>query len=339
MTAPATVVASWPWRALVVAEARGADGDAVLARVGLRRDALTARSGRVPLDRHVALLDTLADDLGDPGFGLDVGARADPSDFGLVGLLGESSDLLGEALRAVKRYDALANDGSAMDVWVEGDRAFVREAHGRDGAPLPVVAAEATLAYYAATIRRLTGVERPLLEVRLAHARHPGWTPAREAIFGAPIRFDRGEHRLVLPAALLEAPLATARPGLARELAPVVDRLHGELPARGDLVDRARARLAGALRDGRGVEPLGALARALGVSPRSLQRALAARGLAYRALVDGARRDRARALLVRPELTLDAVAEGVGFADVRALRRACARWFGASPARLRRPGG
>ncbi len=71
------------------------------------------------------------------------------------------------------------------------------------------------------------------------------------------------------------------------------------------------------------------VARALALSPRSLQRRLAEEGTTWRDLVDRVRRDRAAALLAEG-LSRKAVAARLGFADARALRGALHRW-GMSP--------
>jgi AraC-like DNA-binding protein len=67
------------------------------------------------------------------------------------------------------------------------------------------------------------------------------------------------------------------------------------------------------------------VARALALSPRSLQRRLAEEGTTWRDLVDTVRRERATALLARGASRKE-VAAGLGFGDTRALRGALHRW-------------
>ncbi|MCC6877405.1 MAG: helix-turn-helix domain-containing protein, partial [Sandaracinaceae bacterium] len=77
-------------------------------------------------------------------------------------------------------------------------------------------------------------------------------------------------------------------------------------------------------------------ARALGTSTRSLQRKLEEDGLSDAAIVDDVRRREVEALLGDPAWTLSGIAERAGYADARALRRACRRWFGESASARRR---
>ncbi|MEU9444171.1 helix-turn-helix domain-containing protein [Streptomyces sp. NPDC048304] len=67
------------------------------------------------------------------------------------------------------------------------------------------------------------------------------------------------------------------------------------------------------------------MARALALSPRSLQRRLAEEGTTWRDLVDRVRRNRAAALLAQG-LSRKQVAARLGFGDTRALRGALRRW-------------
>jgi AraC-like DNA-binding protein len=91
------------------------------------------------------------------------------------------------------------------------------------------------------------------------------------------------------------------------------------------------------LRDLTRVSPvdLAAVARILELHPRTLQRRLRAEGFAFDDLRDEARQAMARQLLAQPQLTLAHIAQLLGFADQAVLTRACQRWFGDTPKRLR----
>ena len=104
-------------------------------------------------------------------------------------------------------------------------------------------------------------------------------------------------------------------------------------PSSHRVVQRARAVLAQEL--GYGLASLPGLARAVGVSARTLQRQLRYEGLTYQHLVDGARASLARQLLLEGQLGLGAVASVVGFADQSAFQRAFKRWLGITPGEYR----
>jgi AraC-like DNA-binding protein len=76
------------------------------------------------------------------------------------------------------------------------------------------------------------------------------------------------------------------------------------------------------------------VAATLGVSERTLRRALAAGGVTFRTLTDEARRDIAKTMLGREGTTITRVALEAGFADPSAFTHACRRWFGRSPSEI-----
>jgi AraC-like DNA-binding protein len=76
------------------------------------------------------------------------------------------------------------------------------------------------------------------------------------------------------------------------------------------------------------------VARALAMSRRSLERALADEGTSASALLDEQRKELALAWL--PELSVNEVADRLGYSDVRAFARAFKRWTGTPPSDVRR---
>ena len=77
-------------------------------------------------------------------------------------------------------------------------------------------------------------------------------------------------------------------------------------------------------------------ARALGLSTRTLKRRLAAEGTDFTPLLDEQRRHRALLLLRSADLSVEAVAEQVGYSDVANFTRAFRRWSGTTPTAYRR---
>lgn len=134
---------------------------------------------------------------------------------------------------------------------------------------------------------------------------------------------DRMGWRRYLRAAVVPM----ARPSLC---AILVERLEALLEAseRGtSTTARARTAIAAQLRAERG--SVDELARSLGLSRRSLERALAAEQTSPAALFDEERRTRALAWL--PALPISVIAARLGYSDGRAFARAFRRWTGASP--------
>ncbi len=327
-------MASWTQRAVDVAQRAGVPTSPILSMCGIDPAVFEDPTGRVSFGAHADLVTKLGRWLDDPGLGVSIGAAARAADFGVVSLLAESSATLGDALARVRRWNALANEASRMDFWVEGDRLVITDGHLRDGRPVPASLAEATLAFYVTMIRGTCGLREPLVEVWFAHPRHRGWTGPRRDHFAASLKFDRPFNALVLSRSLLDARFASARPEIGAHLTALADRLERDLGPTDALSTRVAAHVRRTL--AQGPSPIDRAARAVGMSTRSLQRRLEQDEASYGAIVDEVRRSVVDALLGQPELTLDDIAERAGYSDTRALRRACVRWFGASASRLRK---
>jgi AraC-like DNA-binding protein len=330
----ASITSMWTRRAVWTAAAAGLEAAPILDELGISRALLDDPSGRVPFMQHARVVDRLASALDDPGIGIDMGARANAGDFGVVSLLAESRPTLRGALDSVQRFNALANQASRMSYRVERGRTIIRDADLLDGRPAPPAIAEATLAFYATMMRKTIGVAEPLIEVWLAHPRHRGWTAARAAHFGAKVRDRQPYNALVVRSELLDAHFRSARPELSVQLETLAHTLEGRLAPAGDTVARVSAFVRDQLAHGE-LPPIAPAARALGTSARSLQRELERAGMSYRDVVDGVRRDAARELLEDRSATLETVAAKLGYEGPRALRRACLRWFGRTPGRRR----
>lgn len=86
------------------------------------------------------------------------------------------------------------------------------------------------------------------------------------------------------------------------------------------------------------VPTLPAVARRMAVSTRTLQRRLDEHDTTWSNEVEAARRDHITRLLHSTDLSVASIAARSGYADARALRRAVQRWYGTTPADLRRTG-
>lgn len=119
-----------------------------------------------------------------------------------------------------------------------------------------------------------------------------------------------------------EAPLTTREPGEAsKAVSP---------PA---FLDTVRAAILGGL-DARDAS-LVAVAKAMSLAPRTLQRRLHAEGQSLQGLLDDVRRSRAIALLANPSIPVKVISDNLGYAEPAVFFRAFRRWTGFAPGAFR----
>lgn len=316
------------------ADARFGEGDGLARACGVD-PALWQREGaRLPYDAYVRLWREAERRGGDPDVGLHFAEHEGTAEaLGVVGFLAMASATVGEAFEQAARFHPLLKDEGVARVSFEG-RLLVVEAIESPGAPTARALVDHTLASFVALPRRWTGATIAPREAWFRHGR-PADVAAYERAFGARLRFDSPTDALVFDASVRELPLRTAQPQLAaflaRQAAAALARTRRS-PFEERLLEIARAELVA------GEASLPRVARRLGVSRRTLQRRLEARGQTFESLVDGVRRREAELLLRTTSLPILDVSEQVGYSDSRAFRRAFQRWTGVSPAKFRAGG-
>jgi AraC-like DNA-binding protein len=161
--------------------------------------------------------------------------------------------------------------------------------------------------------------------------RPSGPTQDHADALGVPVRFAAGWNGLELPAAALLMARPTAPDPSERHAVLALAEQH--LAPTHTVVDDVRASIQFQLDAGR--RPMSsAIARDMGLHPKTLGRRLAARGTSFRSVLDQERLVRARHLLAAPR-SIDDVARYLGFTETSAFTRAFKRWTGRSPSQHR----
>lgn len=272
-----------------------------------------------------AALDAEAAARGDAAFALTLAQAAMARPLGLFGHLVWLSGTVGDALTRAVRYFAMISQRASLELAV-GDAGVARltqRPRGR-GVRRGRVLTEFPFASLALRARAATDGRFAIQAVRFTHA--GAMAPAYRAVFGADVEFGAPVDELVFAAAALALPLATADTITSAALEASAARLAASPHAPSPLPERARqvaAELTGPV-------TLATLAAGLAISERTLRRRLAEAGTSLRAVVDGARRERADAMLADGG-TVKEVAFALGFSEPAAFSRAYLRWTGRRP--------
>ena len=131
----------------------------------------------------------------------------------------------------------------------------------------------------------------------------------------------------------LRAKTTHAHPELHQHLRAQAQAQLDQLRGPADLLGQVRAAIEAQLSQ---MPDLEMIAAALDVHPRTLRRRLTARGFTFRQLLDETRREAAERAVRAQDQSLTQIALELGFSELSAFSRAHRRWFGVSPAALRK---
>ncbi|GLZ89399.1 transcriptional regulator [Metapseudomonas resinovorans] len=326
----ASVSASLTQAILHAASQLGLGRDELLRASQLDERRLADPDARIPFSTQEALWAAIHARLPHPEPGIAIGSALAPGQFSVLGYLLQSSPTLGEALEAELRYQRLVGEGGSLALEVRGDELWTlyRPLHPK----LP-----ATRARVLALMVFWLELMRPLLaDLRLVRACFvhpaPADTTLYQQCFACPLQFEAEDYALVLPLALRSAPLKQSNPPLQAVLRQHAEALLARLPSEG-LRARVVALLGAQL--ARGEPDRGALASALGISERTLQRRLADEGSSYQHLLNDTRRHLAERHLQEGRLPIADIAVLLGYSEPSVFFRAFRQWTGLTPGEYR----
>jgi AraC-like DNA-binding protein len=326
-------------RTLVEEIARaGHDPHAYLDAAHLELSLLDDPNARVEGDAYDRLQELALDLTGDPALGVHMVERVSPSAFHVVGFLSNHCATLRQAIDLFARYRQLLSDAPPPSLVEEGDEAILTCHFVAGGSERSArMRAEFGVASITRTALMVLGVPEPPRLVELTHAAPP-YASEVERVLGCPVRYGADAVRLHFARALLDAARLHSNPELLRLLEHQAERNLAQLVTPRRLSTRVRA----AVLDGAdGTRPsMTAMARRLGLSERSLRRRLHEEGVTYAEVLEQALAELARRLLEDAQLTIQEIADRLGFSEASAFHRAFKRWTGLTPKQFREaPGG
>ncbi|MDP2227984.1 MAG: AraC family transcriptional regulator ligand-binding domain-containing protein [Moraxellaceae bacterium] len=266
--------------------------------------------------------------------GLSIGALVQPRHVGVLGYVALASATLGEAMQAYLRYERLFYGAELAEVLMEEGEVELR--WRRDaGAGLGPLGDDVAIAALVTFLRRqVEDAPAPTLVGFAGPWPRQKERAVYEAFFGSEVVFDGSHTRLRFPVEYLGLTNPHRDPGLRDLMDRQAEALLAALPDSSPFDRSLQQLLPRLLQDGSATLPRAA--RELHLSPRSLQRRLDARGLAWQQLLNDTREQLARQYLSDRALSIGDIALLLGFSEQSAFTRAFSRWTGETPARWRR---
>ncbi|MFO0693836.1 MAG: AraC family transcriptional regulator [Polyangiales bacterium] len=322
---------------LAALAARGHGRVEVAHRVGLPAEAFDEEGPGLDVEAMRRLWQLGAELLSDVRLGLHLGQHVSRDTFDLVSYLASSSATLEEALRRIERYLRLLTASVDYELSREGETArWSMRPRGGDVEPIRA-ADEFSITARIAYMRQWLGREFRPRSVSFRHRLEQGEDVAEyERLYGCPVRFGAPVVGFEFAASELDEPLVGADPSLGRILSRYADEALANRPAAEDFTSRVREALVQGLEAGD--VRVGAVAKKLATSERSLQRHLRDEGTSFADLLDDVRRDLALRYLRDAALSVSEVAYMLGYSEKATFFRAFRKWTGETPGAYRAKG-
>ncbi|WP_237050895.1 AraC family transcriptional regulator [Microvirga ossetica] len=311
---------------------RGLDLAALLRKAGLTASQIQDRQARVAVAAQITFLNLAAEALRDDLLGFHLAQAFEPREIGLPYFVLASSATLGDAMARAERYSTITNEGIRLLCQAGSDfrirYCYVGVSRHTDRHQLEFWATA-----FVRICRTLTDTDLRPVRVSLAHPRC-GASGQLGAFFGCEVTFASEHDEITFAPGTPQLRLAEAERYLNEVLIQYCEealsrRAKPAIPVRAN-VENAIAPL---LPHGRA--RAGEVARALGMSERTLARRLAAENLTFFGIQEDMRQDLARHYLADVSLPVSRIAWLLGFQEVSAFTHAFKRWTGQTPTQMR----
>ena len=318
-----------------VARRHGRDPRGIVERHGMEARVLSDPESLVAPQQVADVFEYCSTLFEDPLFGLHIAAIQDPEVFGCVTALCRSAPTFRAGVRCLIDYLPVVHAPDCEVVLIEG----------RDTAELTWLVNHDLgvndQANYQAAVLNLK-----LLQAMGGPAFKPSWVslsadpraadvPELEAAMGCRVINRQARNSVAFPVHMLEQPVPSANRLLHRLLGGYLERVKAAQSV--SVVDRVESFIRGALASGNcSIERC---AEKLGLSVRTLQARLAEENARFSELVENARAALAKSHLAQRHLSLDEIADRLGYGEQTSFGRAFKRWTGMTPQQFRAAAG
>jgi AraC-like DNA-binding protein len=268
----------------------------------------------------------------DPAFALRCGRNMRLATFGIWGYALMCCDSLAKVFDFGFRYLRLAGPLMRKSMYLTEQRVVIR---ADDTLALGELFPYALEMWWGSIYSAMQGVmddDVKLTLIRVSYPRPAHWRVYQTA-FECPVEFGASHCEMIFPRAHLSRRPVQANIITAEICEELCSNMLHRLERSSDLVSRIRNLL---LANARTAPDLESVARRVHMSPRSLRRKLQNEGTSYQRILGEVRAVLAKEYLSTTDLSMEQVAELIGFSHVANFQSAFKRWVKQTPAQFRK---
>src|SRR5215472_15732215 len=313
---------------------RGIDAESALSGAGISRRQLSQDDVGLSVASQYRFLELAAAEANDQLLGLHVAAEMDLRSIGILFYLTGSARTVSEALENLARYSRTTNEALVVEIARQKDEVILTIRHLQEFDEPHRQFFELLALWFIRTLHTETNRDFTLLRVTFTHARNADLREVHR-LLRCPVDFRQAVDSWVLPQRVMDLPIVSGDSQLLRILTAHADDMLDEIHSVTGLKSMVANQLASLLPSGE--SRAAAVARQLGMSPRSLTRHLADEGTTFGEILEQVRQRLAARYLADDRMSVQQIAWLLGYSEVAAFNHAYKRWTGAAPSRTRNP--
>ena len=306
----------------------------LLELAGISQHDFDNREHRLSAAAQSEFLERAAEALDDGAFGLHLAEAANPREAGLLFYVASAAKNLSEALALVERYFRIVNEAVRLQLRQAPDGVVVEFSFvglSRHRARQNV---EFGVAVISKALREIVGRSICPTRITFAHGRNSHLREF-ERFYRCPVEFAASSDQLSFSKETLTLPLITGDAYLLEALQPLCEEAARERrTVPGSLRNSVENEVQNLLPHGKAERQT--VAKALGMSTRTLSRKLADEGTTFDEVVDRLRQSLALQYIKERDLSLSQIAWLIGYEGSTSFNHAFRRWTGLSPSAVRR---
>ena len=310
----------------------GIDPASVMFGGGLTIEDVQDSKRRLDASAQVRVLELAAKELQDDCFGFRLAGRFELGEIGLLYYVMASSERLADAVQNAERYCAINNEGVRLRVSL--DRMLVI---GIEYLNIDRLSDRHHIEFWLVTLiricRTVTSSRLAPKQIKLRHFRPQ--TPAHVRSFlGCEIDFAADSDEILFPKPIAALPVAGSDAHLNKLLIQYADEaLSNRVSRRASIRSQTEEQIVQLLPHGKA--NASEIARRLGMSRRTLARALSAEGAAFSGVLETLRQALAKRYLRQRDLPISEIAWLLGYNEISSFTHAFVRWTGLTPKTFR----
>lgn len=310
---------------------RGRDPRGIVERHGMEARVLSDPESLIAPQQIADTFEYCSTLFDDPLFGLHIATTQDPEVFGCVTALCRAAPTIRAGIRCLIDYLPAVHAPDSEVVLIEG-----RETAELTWLVNTDIGANDQANYQAAmlNVKLLRSIGGPGFKpswVSLSAEPRASDMPELERLLGCKVTGRSPRNSVAFPVHALDQPVPSANRLLYRLLGGYLEQV--KAASSQSVIDRVESYVRGSLASGNCT--IDRCAEKLGISVRTLQGRLAAEGQRFSEIVERQRAALAKAHLAQRQLSLDEIADRLGYGEQTSFGRAFKRWTGVTPQQFR----